>query len=123
MMRKIHDKMVEKGELTGESVFESVREKVGDPDFKFIVLNSRVATDNLLTSFQIIFVKVYRFIKMTGLTPAEDFGLDKTNVAVEYVPISVAKQLDQEMIEDSEDYSTRLNKTVDRQNRRFNKEC
>jgi hypothetical protein len=57
---------------------------------------------------------------MTGLTPAEDFGLDKTNVAVEYVPISVTKQLDQEMIEDSEDYSTRLDKTVDRKHKRFN---
>ena len=120
MMRKIHDKMVEKGELTGESVFECVQGKINEADFKFIVLNSRVATDNLLTSFQIIFVKVYRFIKMTGLTPAEDFGLDKTNVAVEYVPISVTKQLNQEMIEDSEDYSTRLNKTVDRKNKRFN---
>jgi KUP system potassium uptake protein len=123
MMRKIHDKMVEKGELNGKSVFECVQDKIIDPDFKFIVLNSRVATDNLLTSFQIIFVKVYRFIKMTGLTPAEDFGLDKTNVVVEYVPISVTKQLDQEMIEDSEDYSTKLNKTLDRKNRPFKKKC
>jgi KUP system potassium uptake protein len=121
MMRKIHDKMVEKGELSGKSVFACVQEKITDPDFKFIVLNSRVATDNLLTSFQIIFVKVYRFIKMTGLTPAEDFGLDKTNVVVEYVPISVTKQLDQEMIEDSEDYSTKLNKTVDGKERPFKK--
>lgn len=121
MMRKIHDKMVEKSELTGKSVFECVQDKISDPDFKFIVLNSRVATDNLLTYFQIIFVKVYRFIKMTGLTPAEDFGLDKTNVVVEYVPISVTKQLDQEMIEDSEDYSTKLDKTVDSKNKRFNK--
>jgi hypothetical protein len=115
--------MVEKGELTGNGVFESVRSLNEGPDFKFIVLNSRVATDNLLTPFQIIFVKVYRFIKATGLSAAEDFGLDKTNVAVEYVPISVTKQLDQEMIEDSEDYSTRLNKTVDRKNKRFNESC
>ena len=116
MMRKIHDKMVEKGELTGKSVFSCVQDKISHPDFKFIVLNSRIATDNLLTSYQIIFVKVYRFIKMTGLTPAEDFGLDKTNVVVEYVPISVAKQLDQEMIEDSEDYSLKMDKTVNRKN-------
>lgn len=112
MMKKIHDKMVEKGELTGDSVFECVKGKIQTPDFKFIVLNSRVATDNLLTSFQIIFVKVYRFIKMTGLTPAEDFGLDKTNVVVEYVPISVTKQFDQEMIEDSEDYSNIIDKKM-----------
>lgn len=114
MMRKIHDKMVEKGELTGQGVFDSVRSLNEGPDFKFIVLNSRIATDNLLTPFQIIFVKVYRFIKATGLSAAEDFGLDKTNVAVEYVPISVTKQLDQEMIEDSEDYSLKMDKTMDR---------
>jgi KUP system potassium uptake protein len=106
MMRKIHGKMVEKGELSGDSVFESVKGQFEEPDFKFIVLNSRVATDNKLTAFQTICVKAYRFVKSTGLKPAEDFGLDKTNVMVEYIPISVTKQYDQEMVEDYEDYST-----------------
>lgn len=105
MMRKIHSKMIEKGELTGESVFESVRGKFDEPDYKFIVLNSRVAMDNKLTAFQSLCVKAYRFVKATGLKPAEDFGLDKTNVMVEYIPISVTKQYEQEIIEDYEDYS------------------
>jgi hypothetical protein len=64
-----------------------------------------VAMDNKLTAFQSICVKVYRFVKSTGLTPAEDFGLDKTNVMVEYIPITVTKQYEQEIIEDFEDYS------------------
>lgn len=105
MMRKIHCKMVEKGELTGDSVFKSVRGEFDEPDFKFIVLNSRVATDNKLTAFQTICVKAYRLVKFTGLKPAEDFGLDKTNVKVEYIPISVTKQYNQELVEDWEDYS------------------
>ncbi len=105
MMRKIQSKMVEKGELTGDSVFDSVCGQLDEVDFKFIVLNSRVATNNQLTTFETLCVKVYRFVKSTGLKPAEDFGLDKTNVVVEYIPISVAKQLDQVLVEDSEDYS------------------
>jgi KUP system potassium uptake protein len=105
MMRKIHNKMIEKGELTGESVFESVKGKFDEPDYKFIVLNSRVAMDNKLTAFQSLCVKAYRFVKATGLKPAEDFGLDKTNVMVEYIPITVTKQYEQEIIEDFEDYS------------------
>jgi KUP system potassium uptake protein len=105
MMRKIERKMVEKGELTGESVFDSVKGKFEEADFKFIVLNSRVATDNKLTAFESVCVKAYRFVKATGLKPAEDFGLDKTNVVVEYIPISVTKQYDQELVEDYEDYS------------------
>jgi len=112
LLRKIHHKMVEKGELDGESVFESVKHKIDEPDYKFIVLNSRVATDNLLSTFQTIFVKVYRSIKSTGLTAAEDYGLDKTNVKVEYVPISVSKKYTHEMIEDTEDYSTKIDKTI-----------
>jgi hypothetical protein len=61
--------------------------------------------DNDLTAFQQVCVKAYRFVKATGLKPAEDFGLDKTNVIVDYIPISVTAQVDQEVTEDFEDYS------------------
>jgi KUP system potassium uptake protein len=105
MIKKIHRNMIEKGELTGHSVFESIHDKFEEVDFKFIVLNSRVATDVILTPFQQLCVRVYRFVKSTGLKPAEDFGLDKTNVEVEYIPITVAEKYDMEMIEDFEDYS------------------
>jgi hypothetical protein len=100
--------MIEKGELSGESIFESVRGKLDLVDFKFIVINSRVAMDNHLTPFQKLCVKTYRFVKSTGLKPAEDFGLDKTNVVVDYIPITVANQVDQELIEDFEDYSQKI---------------
>lgn len=105
MVKKIHRKMVEKGELEGKSVFDCVKGHFEEPDFKFIVLSSRVATDNKLTAFQIITVKAYRFIKATGLKAAEDFGLDKTNVMEEFVPINVAKQYEQELHEEFENYS------------------
>lgn len=105
MLNKIHKRMVEKGELTNESVFESVKNTFNKADFKFIVLNSRVATDNKLSTIENISVKVYRFVKSIGLKPAEDFGLDKTNVVVEYVPVSLTKRFNKKMIEDFEDYS------------------
>ena len=66
------------------------------------MLNTRIATDNELTPFQSICVRVYRFIKLTGLKPEEDLGLDKTNVEVEYVPISVTKTLEKDVMEDAE---------------------
>jgi KUP system potassium uptake protein len=105
MLQKIHKRMVEKGEISNTSVFESVKDEFIRPDFKYIVLNSRVATDNKLTAFQMMSIKAYRFIKSIGLTPAEDFGLDKTNVVVEYVPISITKKFNKKMVEDFEDYS------------------
>lgn len=109
-IRKIQKKMIEKGELSGDSVFECVRGKFDESDFKFIVINTRIAMDNQLTTFQTICVKAYRFVKSLGLKPAEDFGLDKTNVQVEFVPISVTQQCNWEMIEDYEDYSVDPNK-------------
>lgn len=105
MMRKIQRKMVEKNELSGDSVFEAVRGSIEEVDYRFVVINSRVAIDNDLTPFQNICVKAYRFVKSTGLKPAEDFGLDKTNVTVDYVPISVTNTFEQDVIEDFEDYS------------------
>jgi KUP system potassium uptake protein len=110
MMRKIYCKMIEKGEFDGESIFKSIRGKIEEVDFKFIVLNSRVSTDNHLTPFQRLCVKAYRFVKSTGLKPAEDFGLDKTNVYVDFIPISVTKQVDQDMTEDFENYSQKIYK-------------
>jgi len=105
MMRKIQGKMVEKNELSGESIFESVRGSIDEVDFRFVVINSRVSADNDLTWFQNICIKAYRFVKSTGLKPAEDLGLDKTNVTVDHIPISVTQMVDQEMTEDFEDYS------------------
>jgi KUP system potassium uptake protein len=105
MMRKIHCKMVEKGELVNESVFESIRNSNIPVDFKFVVINSRISTDNYLTPFQQLCIRTYRFVKSTGLKPAEDFGLDKTNVEVDFIPISVTEAISQEVIEDYEDYS------------------
>ncbi|MEJ6505744.1 MAG: KUP/HAK/KT family potassium transporter [Crocinitomicaceae bacterium] len=105
MMRKIQRKMVEKDKLSGNSAFESVRGTFDEVDYRFVVINSRVSADDDLTPFQNICIKAYRFVKSTGLKPAEDFGLDKTNVTVDYVPISVTKSVDQEVIEDFEDYS------------------
>ena len=105
MVHKIQKNMVDKGEISNSSVFECVKDEFPKPDFKFIVLNSRVATDNKLTAFQIMSVKVYRFVKSIGLKPAEDFGLDKTNVLVEFVPVSITKRFNKKMVEDFEDYS------------------
>jgi KUP system potassium uptake protein len=122
MMRKIQCKMVEKGELTGESVFDCVKGEFEEADFKFIVINTRIAMDNKLTAFQSVCVKAYRFVKATGLKPAEDFGLDKTNVMVEYIPITVAKQYNQELVEDWEDYSEKKNKVRLTRGEKFNTE-
>ena len=99
MIRKIHQKLVEKGELQNRSVFNSIGDTFKDVDFKFVVINTRVATTNMLTPFQLTVVKTYRFVKKLGLDSVEDFGLDRTNVALEYVPINVGKEFNKHIEE------------------------
>jgi KUP system potassium uptake protein len=101
MMKKIQHKMVEKGEITGVSVFPSVSDHDFETDFKFIILNSRVASDNQLSAWQMISVKIYRFIKSIGLSAAEDFGLDQTNVTEEFIPINVTRRIRTNLVEGS----------------------
>ncbi len=100
MLRKIYQNMVEQRKISGESIFKSVKNVFEEVDFKFIILNTRVATSNKLTTYQVIVVKIYRFIKNLGLKSTEDFGLDQTNVIEEFIPISVTKVFESTLKED-----------------------
>ncbi len=90
MFNKIVEEMVKNGEVDELSHYPSLRKYNMPADFKFILLNSRVAIDDALSPFEQFVVKGYRFIKSVSLSTAEDFGLELTNVEEETVPITVA---------------------------------
>ena len=77
------------GEVDILSNYPSLRKHHMYADFKFILLNTRVASDNKLTPWEQFVVKGYRLIKSMSLPTHEDFGLELTNVESEMVPISV----------------------------------
>lgn len=91
MMKKIHADLVKSGEISKKNIFDSLAVGNIPVDFKYILINSRVATDNQLTLFEVFAVKVYRLLKSIGLTAMEDFGLDTANTIEERIPINVAK--------------------------------
>lgn len=90
MFNKIVEEMVKNGEVDELSHYPSLRKYNMPADFKFILLNTRVAIDDALTPFEQFIVKSYRFIKSFSLSTAEDFGLELTNVEEETVPIKIA---------------------------------
>jgi KUP system potassium uptake protein len=90
MFNKIVEEMVENGEVDELSHYPSLRKYNMPADFKFILLNSRVAIDDALTPFEQFIIKGYRFIKTISLSAAEDFGLELTNVEEETIPIRIA---------------------------------
>ncbi|MFN8308546.1 MAG: KUP/HAK/KT family potassium transporter [Chitinophagales bacterium] len=89
MFNKVVEDMVRKGEVDEVSHYPSLRKHNMPADFKFILLNSRVAIDDALTPFEQFIVKGYRVIKSISLSAAEDFGLEISNVEEEIVPIRV----------------------------------
>lgn len=90
MFNKIVEEMVKNGEVDELSHYPSLRKYNMPADFKFIILNTRVAIDDALSPFEQFIVKGYRFIKSISLSTAEDFGLELTNVEEETVPIKIA---------------------------------
>ncbi|MBC8047923.1 MAG: KUP/HAK/KT family potassium transporter [Fimbriimonadaceae bacterium] len=91
MFNKIVNDMVTSGEVDGLSHYQSLRKHNLPADFKFILLNSRVASDDKLTPWEMFVVKGYRFIKSLSLSTAEDFGLEQANLEEEIIPIRISK--------------------------------
>jgi KUP system potassium uptake protein len=97
MFKKIVEEMQANGEVDENSHYESLRRFGVPADFKFILLNSRVSTDDELSPFNQWVVRVYRVIKKWSLSTTEDFGLEVGNVEVETVPINIAPLKDFQM--------------------------
>jgi KUP system potassium uptake protein len=97
MFKKIVEDMQANGEVDENSHYASLRQFNIPADFKFILLNSRVSTDDELSPFNQWVVRVYRVIKKLSLSTTEDFGLEVGNVEVETVPINIAPLKDFEM--------------------------
>ncbi len=90
MFRKIVDDLVANKEVDELSHYPSLRKHGMPADFKFILINSRVAIDDDLSPIDQFVIKGYRLIKEISLSAAEDFGLELTNVEEETVPIKIA---------------------------------
>jgi KUP system potassium uptake protein len=89
MFNKIVEEMTANGEIDPLSQYPSLRKHELPADFKFIVLNSHVSVDNNLNGFEQFLTKGFSVIKKFSLSTAEDFGMERTNIEVETVPIYV----------------------------------
>jgi KUP system potassium uptake protein len=91
MFKEIIAKMQNEGEVDERSHYPSLRKYDIPADFKFILLNSRLSVDDEITPFEQFVVRSYRVLKKMSLPPAQDFGLDMSNVETETVPIHVGE--------------------------------
>lgn len=58
-----------------------------EPDFKFIVLEKFISVENEFTLRDGVLLNSYFLLKNLGLSDEKAFGLDKSDVVVEEVPL------------------------------------
>jgi KUP system potassium uptake protein len=92
MFMQIIEEMGKRGEIDLLSHYPSLRKHGYPADFKFVLINSSVSADNELRGFNQIAMKAYTSIKSLSLPTEVDFGLEKTNVRVENVPINISRK-------------------------------
>jgi KUP system potassium uptake protein len=98
LIKEINDDLVKSGEIDGKSIFTSINRNQLIPDFKYIVLNTRLTNETKLSGFDILTIRVYRFIKSIGLSSFDDFGLDNSNTIMEYIPIEIPEHREEHEI-------------------------
>lgn len=91
MFSTIVQEMQAKGEVDELSHYPSLRKHNLPADFKFILLNSRVSVDEVISPFNQFVIRVYRILKKLSLPTHEDFGLELSNMEIETVPINIGK--------------------------------
>ena len=98
MFHEIVEQMVASGEVSIKSPYPSIRKHNIDSDFKFILLHTRVSADTELTGFEQWVVRTYRLFKKFSLAAVEDFGLERSNVEEEIVPILVGPKAEIQLL-------------------------
>ena len=58
-----------------------------EPDFKFVVIEKFLSVENEFTLREGLLLNTYFFLRRLGLKDEKAFGLDKSDVEIEYVPL------------------------------------
>jgi len=92
MFMQIVEEMGKRGEIDLLSHYPSLRKHGYPADFKFVLINSSISADNELKGWNQLAIKAYTTIKSLSLPTEVDFGLERTNVRVENVPINISNK-------------------------------
>ncbi|MBX7240288.1 MAG: KUP/HAK/KT family potassium transporter [Bacteroidia bacterium] len=91
MFQKVLMDLIKEGKLDNISNYESLKKYGISKDFKFILLNSRVSSDEIINPRDFMMIKSYRIIENMSASPSEFFGLETTNVEEELIPLEISQ--------------------------------
>lgn len=90
-LRSVIEDMVAKGEINIQSRYNSLREQNVTGDFKFVLIEEVLSSENKLSMFDQFILNTYFAIKNFTASPERWFGLDTSVVTIEKVPLTVKK--------------------------------
>lgn len=85
--KKIVQDMIKNNELNLHIRRDSSSKYNREPDFKFVVIEKFLSVENEFTLREGLLLNAYFFMKRLGLSDEKAFGLDKSDVQVEQVPL------------------------------------
>lgn len=89
-LRKVIEEMVEKDEIHVGSRYHSLKERNTVGDFRFIILDEVLSTENNLPLLDKLVLSIYFGLKRFTASPSKWFGLDTSMVETELVPLFFA---------------------------------
>ncbi|MFZ4465010.1 MAG: KUP/HAK/KT family potassium transporter, partial [Bacteroidales bacterium] len=85
--KKIVQELVANRELNLHITPDGSTKYNSEPDFKFVLIEKYLSVENELTPRESILLNSYFFLKRLGLNEKRAFGLDKSDVEVEWIPL------------------------------------
>ena len=85
--KKIMHDLVQNKELNLFMQADGVYSYNPEPDFKFVVIEKFLSVENEFTFRDGLLLKTYFFLKHLGQSDQKAFGLDKSDVLVEQIPL------------------------------------
>jgi len=89
--KKIIQTLIAEKEMNLDKLASGLTKYNHEPDFKFIVIEKFLSVENEFSFREGILLKTYFLLKRLGQRDEKAFGLDKSDVAVEYVPLVYQK--------------------------------
>lgn len=85
--KRIIQELIDNREFGLDEHAEILSEYTNEPDFKFVVIEKYLSVENEFSFRDGLFLKFYFFLKRIGLSDKSAFGLDKSDVSVEFIPL------------------------------------
>lgn len=92
LFRKVINDMVDTGEIDLLSSYDSLRKNQITGDFKYVIMEKSISHDNELPWYESVILDLYAFIKKLSLNDEKAFGLDNSEVKIEYYPMKIHNQ-------------------------------